>query len=51
MKYLIEINEVGSKFEVVYFEGERKQIQFNSMDEALIFVSGCDLSQLYENNN
>ena len=47
MKYFIEINEIGGRFEVVYFQGEEKKADFNTMEDAMIFVSDCDFSHVY----
>jgi len=47
MKYFIEINEIGSRFEVVYFQGEERKVDFSTMEEAISFVSDCDFSHTY----
>ena len=47
MKYFIELNEVGDRFEVVYFENERKTIDFGSKEDALVFIGDCDFSQAH----
>ena len=47
MKYFIEINETANSFEVVYFEGEKKKVNFNTIEDAMNFASDCDFSHTY----
>ena len=48
MKYLVQMNEIPTGYEIEYYEnGEYKFIIFNTYDDAMLFMDTLNLTKEY----